>query len=374
MYDPFFWLYDGDTLGIKSNHNKSESLAVDQWQLSAHVSTDTNTDILDISFLPTGEYPSTSGLKKTFDAQALEQIVSTFNKRKESGTFEPSINYDHKCGPSGGWIKDLKLKGDTLVASVSYTDKGKQSVDSKEYRYFSAEISQGSDGLYGLDHIAFTNNPYIKDGRMSAAFSNNFNNNEDNNMGLFSKNDKGTVKLDVEGAKAAFEGLADNERLELLEVLAGSLESDEAKDKVKELLGIVEESQEVMAEASTQLSAAQNENVQLSQRVADLELTAQTAIKESEFSALLLTGANESQRKAYMSGNMAEYAANQTEAVSLSATGSSIDPISDAAGSGEQITALATEYHDKNGGTYGAALSAVMTGNDNLTTLAIGDK
>lgn len=103
------------------------------------------------------------------DDQALKEILENFSKRKN----DLVLDYEHQTltgeeAPAAGWIVDLEIRADGLWAKVNWTARGKQYVESREYRYISPVVFyRDSDKRgYELQNAALTNNPAI-DGMQS---------------------------------------------------------------------------------------------------------------------------------------------------------------------------------------------------------------
>ena len=53
-----------------------------------------------------------------------------------------AINYNHERGKAAGWVTDLAVKDDGLYALIEWTKSGRESLENKEYKYFSSEIAR----------------------------------------------------------------------------------------------------------------------------------------------------------------------------------------------------------------------------------------
>lgn len=103
----------------------------------------------EVELLQTGEeWESPLGEEFTLTRDRFEQAINHFNE----GVVHPDntlpINEDHRRpGPALGWIKNLSIRdnedgGFSLWATkVEWTDRGKELLKSKEYRYISAEFA-----------------------------------------------------------------------------------------------------------------------------------------------------------------------------------------------------------------------------------------
>lgn len=78
------------------------------------------------------------------------------------------IDYEHQTlrdvqAPAGGWIKELVLKSDGIFAKVEWTNKAKDYLKNKEYRYLSPVVlvRKSDHKATQLHSAALTNTPAI---------------------------------------------------------------------------------------------------------------------------------------------------------------------------------------------------------------------
>lgn len=102
----------------------------------------------------------------------LEQIVSNF---KSSEANEIVADYEHATlyaekAPASGWIKELRVKDNSLQAKIEWLDKAKESIKSGEYKYLSPVINphtidqvSGDDIGWSLHSVALTNKPFFEE-------------------------------------------------------------------------------------------------------------------------------------------------------------------------------------------------------------------
>jgi len=81
---------------------------------------------------------------------------------------EVSFDWNHKAENASAWLKDIEIDDGKLIGSVEMTKKGKESVENKEYGYFSIEYSDDfkdkeSGDAFGpaITGGALTNRPFI---------------------------------------------------------------------------------------------------------------------------------------------------------------------------------------------------------------------
>lgn len=102
------------------------------------------------------------------DASVRERMVRNFAADVRRMGAVP-LDYDHEPGPAPGWITGLRAEGDSLVAEVELTPRGRQQVRDGEYRFFSPEWSEDwQDPATGARHGptllagALTNRPFFR--------------------------------------------------------------------------------------------------------------------------------------------------------------------------------------------------------------------
>lgn len=98
------------------------------------------------------------------DDESCQAIINQFKNRK----LDLVIDYEHQTlkdiqAPAGGWIKDIWMGKDALVAKVEWTPKAREYLQNKEYRYLSPVVLvRKSDGkAVALHSVALTNTPAI---------------------------------------------------------------------------------------------------------------------------------------------------------------------------------------------------------------------
>ena len=115
----------------------------------------------DILLLPFGEVETTKG-KYVVDEKAAALVLSIF---REIGN-DIVIDYEHQTlkdvqAPAAGWIKDLYVGEDGVHAKVEWTERAKQYIANKEYRYFSpvVYVDEESGRAIYIQTVALTNLP-----------------------------------------------------------------------------------------------------------------------------------------------------------------------------------------------------------------------
>src|SRR5262249_23299598 len=90
-----------------------------------------------ILVVPLGEFPGEDGTVHVIDDDNLREL---FDATDDEEPILVDYNHDSLQGGSSeaaGWISSLELRDDGLYAQISWTDRGRASVDGGEYRYLS---------------------------------------------------------------------------------------------------------------------------------------------------------------------------------------------------------------------------------------------
>lgn len=117
-----------------------------------------------IRLLPLGEVVLGDGRQPFVVTEAsLANIMSAWKARGN----DMVIDYEHQTvtgqeAPAAGWIKELSATADGLWARVVWTDRAREYLERKEYRYFSPVVRLGEKReVVDLLHVALTNYPAI---------------------------------------------------------------------------------------------------------------------------------------------------------------------------------------------------------------------
>ena len=118
----------------------------------------------EIRLLPLGHVHSQKG-DFLVDEESFRMIEKRFLEKK----IDLVIDYEHQTlkdvqAPAGGWIKSLSFGTDAIIAKVEWTDRAKEYIANKEYRYLSPVIMvRKSDKRAAYIHsAALTNTPAIE--------------------------------------------------------------------------------------------------------------------------------------------------------------------------------------------------------------------
>lgn len=135
----------------------------------------------EIKILPLGHVHSQKGDFEV-DDESAELIRKQFKSRK----LDLVIDYEHQTlkdvqAPAGGWIEDLYKGEDAIIAKVKWTDRAKEYLTNREYRYLSpvVMVRKKDRKAAAIHSVALTNTPAI-DGMFAIINSINIKNLEEN--------------------------------------------------------------------------------------------------------------------------------------------------------------------------------------------------
>jgi len=118
---------------------------------------------VEFQLLPFGEITFHDKQKAIIDDEAMTSIIARFQKRGN----DMVIDYEHQTerggeAPAAGWIKTLVNRGrEGLWAVVEWTEKAKEYLKNKEYRYYSPVMwtQEATKRVVVIDSVALTNSP-----------------------------------------------------------------------------------------------------------------------------------------------------------------------------------------------------------------------
>ena len=102
----------------------------------------------------------------------LEQITTNFSNAVAK---EIVVDFEHQStesieAPATGWVKDLKVENNTLLAKIDWLDETKELIKSKKYKYLSPVLVRNTlDPVSGdnigwtLHSVALTNTPFFQE-------------------------------------------------------------------------------------------------------------------------------------------------------------------------------------------------------------------
>lgn len=116
-----------------------------------------------IMILPLGHVSSEKG-DFIVDEESFQMIQGNMQRR----AVDIVVDYEHQTltnsqAPASGWIKGLELKNDGIYAAVEWTNRAKDYLRNKEYRYLSPVVlvRKSDRKVSQLHSIALTNTPAI---------------------------------------------------------------------------------------------------------------------------------------------------------------------------------------------------------------------
>ncbi len=117
----------------------------------------------EIKILPLGHIHSQKGDFEV-DDESVKLIVEQFKKRN----VDLVVDYEHQTlkdvqAPAGGWIEDIYKGRDAVMAKVKWTDRAKEYLKNREYRYISpvVMVRKKDRKAAALHSAALTNTPAI---------------------------------------------------------------------------------------------------------------------------------------------------------------------------------------------------------------------
>jgi phage I-like protein len=116
--------------------------------------------------LPVGVFKTAKYGELEITREMAHSIVENWTS-KVMGERLPFIDTDHDQGAANGWIVELQARDDGVYARVDWTDLGRENVENKRYRYFSAMIAkhvniQTGDEIWPvLKAVSLTNTPVM---------------------------------------------------------------------------------------------------------------------------------------------------------------------------------------------------------------------
>ncbi|MGI7807769.1 phage protease [Campylobacter coli] len=137
-----------------------------------------------------GEWKGHNNGRFKVDDKDLNSIIENFNQKK----IDLVIDYEHQSlknekAPAAGWIKELYLENDALMAKAEFNEEAKKYIANKQYRYLSPVFEFNTkDNKSGefvrakLHSVALTNTPFIDELGELIANKNNIHQNKGEKM------------------------------------------------------------------------------------------------------------------------------------------------------------------------------------------------
>ena len=152
--------------------DKKEGGTLDGMMICSGGMVDVGTVPEEIKILPLGHVHSQKG---EFDVD--DESVALIQKRFKDRKVDLVIDYEHQTlkdvqAPAGGWIEDIYKGEDAVIAKVRWTDRAKEYIKNREYRYLSpvVMVREADKKAVSLHSAALTNTPAI-DGMFALANS-----------------------------------------------------------------------------------------------------------------------------------------------------------------------------------------------------------
>lgn len=315
----------------------------------------------------------------------LAEIKENFEKGVRG--VDPAIDYAHESDKiAAAWIKSLEIKngeeGPELWAQVEWTPRGEQVVESKEYRYLSADLAfkyQDNETLKEFGTVllgaGLTNRPVIKNMAPTVDLSEHatIELSEYKGQDMALKSTKKITELETALAEAEAKNKALQLKLDEAEMDESDDDGDEssADDSKKgkkasdmsleELQNAFAKLQEEHAKTCAELAEMKKN---LNKEMAERKLAEKTAA----FDKLMTQGkVVEAQRKPFMDGDSIKFAelAQPVKLKALGETGKAVEASEKSAA--EQVLALAEEkLSTKKADNKTAAIQLVLKENSDL--------
>lgn len=105
------------------------------------------------------------------NTSVIEEMYTNFNNQD----IDTVCDYEHQTltgqtAPASGWIKSLSIEDEKLFAHVDWTDKAKEMIKDKEYKYVSPVYQRGSTDSktnkklgWTLHSLSLTNRPFLEE-------------------------------------------------------------------------------------------------------------------------------------------------------------------------------------------------------------------
>lgn len=261
--------------------------------------------LIEVQLLKTGTFKDPRYGKFSITRKMFSEMIDNFKKGTRGQ--EISIDYIHKADDvAAAWIKELYEKpykdGYGLFAKVKPTGSGKKSLSEEEFKYLSADFDpnyidneKGEKHGCVLEGAALTNRPVIK-GMQPVQLSEELTG-EDANMDGVKPYEEIEIELnEMKNKYSPLIKLMEENKMSLEDVLKLIKPSSEGS------MAMTEQEQKELADAKAEAAALKAEK-----EAAETKL--QLSEKNSKFDKMLAEGkACEAQRKAYIAGDMDEFA------------------------------------------------------------------
>jgi phage I-like protein len=230
--------------------------------------------------LPVGDFQTAKYGELKITKKIVNDIVSNW-KDKALGERLPFVDTDHDQAAANGWVVELKAEDNGLFAKIEWTDIGRENVEKKRYRYFSAMIAKhqnietGEEVWPVLKAVSLTNTPVM------------------DNMPAVTLNDKSGVAAIEQNPRRG--NMNFTELLKALGELKANLKPEELK-ALSEALGIdqaapaAKESEAVQTAQSKAVETLSNQVKELSETVIALKAKDSIVAEDAFFDKALAEG------------------------------------------------------------------------------------
>jgi len=132
------------------------------------ISLEDDEGLIDVEMLRVGKFDHPVHGELDITQKLFDSMVANF----ENNILKRDVSFDwnHNQKEASAWLKDLNVIDNILVGSMEFTQKGKDSIEKKEYGYFSVEFLDDYEDAETGDSFgatltggALTNRPFITD-------------------------------------------------------------------------------------------------------------------------------------------------------------------------------------------------------------------
>lgn len=322
-------------------------------------------DIEWVQLIRTGKFNHALFGKFDITKKVLREFKTNFDNKVRG--VDIAVDYFHESwAEAAGWIREIELRknDNQLWIKVEWTPKAEEKILEKEIRYISADFDLDyMDSETGTEYGAtlygagLTNRPHVKG--MKAIFSD-----EIVGQTQFKNNEDKTMTIDFNEILESVKELSEDEKLQLGEKLGFSVKTAEADAATAKKLADADTAAKL---ANKTLSDVVADNKKLNDTVKNLVKANEAKDKEVTFNEMLTNGkVVEAQKKAFMDGDMAEFAKNAVSGINLSEKGSGIADSSEAATAEIKLNELASTKVADTGISFSEAYKAVVKENASL--------
>ena len=185
--------------------------------------------LIDVEMLRVGSFEHSTG-ELNITEDLLSSMVDNFNSNVLGR--EVSFDWNHEAKKASAWLREIRVDDGYLIGTMELTKAGKESIESKEYGYFSIEFNQDYEDVetgdtYGPTIMggALTNRPFI-----SKLKKIEFSLNDERNIKLYKEVNKMGGDIERKPAKGNVGDDKKDVKLEDLEALEAK--NKELSDKI----------------------------------------------------------------------------------------------------------------------------------------------